>query len=186
MRSPHSFIVKPVGGERYSTARSGIEMSASLEEAKFTNRYADVIQLPIGYEGPIQIGSVVITHHNIFRVSRNMLGEFEEPGSHIKEGTFFIQEDQIYMYQNTNSEWVANDPFIFVLPVDKIQDSFLLSTDQYETRHGVIKYAPDNSIVEPGDYIVFSKDSEYEFNIDDELLYRMKLSDVCLTLNKES
>ena len=73
-----------------------------------------------------------------------------------------------------------------VAPLDKIQDSFLLSTDQYETNHGVIKYAPENSIVKPGDYIVFSKDSEYEFNIDGELLYRMKLNDVCLTLNKES
>lgn len=182
MKSPHSFIIRPVGGVKYSTERAGIIMSASTEDARYTNRYAEVIETPIGYEGDIKIGDTIITHHNVFRSINNMLGKEELSAMHIDGDNYFVDESMIYMYKDT--EWHACYPFIFVKPVEKIQ-GFLLSTEHYEKQHGVVKFAPTDTV--PIDqYIVFSPDSEYEFDVEGEMLYRMKLSDICLTLKKES
>lgn len=184
MKSPHSFIIRPVGGVKYSTERAGIIMSASTEDARYTNRYAEVIETPIGHEGDISEGDVIITHHNVFRSINNMLGKEELSAMHIEGDTYFVDESMIYMYKKPTEGWTACMPYIFVKPVEKIQ-GFLLSIEHYEKQHGVIKYAPKNT-VEIDQYIVFSPDSEYEFDVDGEMLYRMKLSDICLTLKKES
>ena len=52
MKSPFYFIVKPLKGRRYDNTREigGIEfvVSTSEEDHMFSNRYAEVIELPIG------------------------------------------------------------------------------------------------------------------------------------------
>jgi hypothetical protein len=187
MRSPHSFIIRPEGGSKYSSIKKingeDIVMSATIEDASYTNRYAQIVSTPSGYVGDIEDGATIITHHNTFRTINNMLGNEEASSAFIKDDMYFIDYDTIYMYKNTGKEWIVNSPYCFVKPVDKIQ-GFLLSIENYEKQHGIIKFAPQGSI-EIGQYIVFSPDSEYEFDIDGELLYRMKLNDICLILNQE-
>ena len=188
MRSPHSFIIRPEGGKKYSSIKKingeDIVMSATIEDASYTNRYAEIISTPSGYVGELSDGCTIVTHHNTFRTINNMLGEEELSSAFIKEDMYFIDEEAIYLYKKDDDNWKAMSPYCFVKPVDKIQ-GFLLSIENYEKQHGIIKFAPHGTI-EIGQYIVFSPDSEYEFDIDGELLYRMKLSDVCLILNQES
>ena len=62
MKSPFSFIVRPVKGKRYNNTKkiSGLDIiiSTSQEDFKFSNREAEVIELPLGYKGPIQEGDI--------------------------------------------------------------------------------------------------------------------------------
>ena len=78
MKSPFYFIVKPMEGKRYSNTGDfgGVELivSTSEEDFKFSNRYAEVIETPIGYTGPIEPGDTLIVHHNVFKFYNDMQG----------------------------------------------------------------------------------------------------------------
>ena len=68
MRSPYCFMCRPVGGVRYdSVNKSGLVLSASLEDHTTTNRQAELISLPLNYSGEIQVGDILLVHHNTFR-----------------------------------------------------------------------------------------------------------------------
>lgn len=76
MKSPFYFIVEPVGGKSYDNVRdNGLIVSSSKEDHKATNRFALVINTPIGYTGPVSIGDTVVVHHNVFRTYFDMKGE---------------------------------------------------------------------------------------------------------------
>ena len=59
MQSPFNFIVKPHKGTRYNNTVDweGVEFTTntSEEEAKFSNRKAIVVSVPLGYDGPIKV-----------------------------------------------------------------------------------------------------------------------------------
>jgi len=79
MKSPFAFIVTPLEGKRYSNTKSigGIDLiiSTSQEDHKYSNREAEVKELPLGYNGPIQEGDILLVHHNVFKYYNNMKGK---------------------------------------------------------------------------------------------------------------
>ena len=60
MRSPFSFIIKPLNGRRYDNIKSigDIEFitSTSQEDHTSSNRFAEVVSTPIDYDGDIKKG----------------------------------------------------------------------------------------------------------------------------------
>jgi len=79
MKSPFYFIAKPINGRRYDNTKDieGTEVivSTSEEDHKFSNRYAEVVELPLGYKGPITPGDILLVHHNVFKYYNDMKGE---------------------------------------------------------------------------------------------------------------
>jgi len=71
MKSPFYFIVKPLKGRRYDNTKkiAGLELvvSTSEEDHKFSNRYAEVVELPIGYTGEVKVGDTLLVHHNVLK-----------------------------------------------------------------------------------------------------------------------
>jgi len=71
MKSPFAFIVRPLKGKRYNNTKeiSGLDIiiSTSEEDFKFSNREAEVVELPLGYKGPIKVGDFLLVHHNVFK-----------------------------------------------------------------------------------------------------------------------
>ena len=66
------------------------------------------------------------------------------------------------------------------------KENSYLYEEGFETNTGYIVYGNkhlEKLGVKEGDKINFTKDSEYEFNIDGELLYRMRTLDICTILN---
>ena len=124
MRSPYNFIVKPIGGKRYNNSKSigGIDLiiSTSEEDHRFSNRYAEVIETPLKYDGPY-------------------------------------------------------DRYCFVKPVP-VSDSYIFKPFSEEPLVGLMKY-PSKYLtskgVNKGDMVTFAPESEYEFTVDDEKLYRI-------------
>ena len=93
MRSPFYFIAKPVNGKRYDNTKEigGIDfiVSTSEEDHKFSNRFAEVVETPSGYEGPIKKGDTLVVHHNVFKFYNDMRGR--ERSSHN-----FVKDDYVF------------------------------------------------------------------------------------------
>jgi hypothetical protein len=190
MQSPYCFIVQPVGGKRYSNTKEidGVELitSTSKEDHTTTNRQGVVMSTPLYYNGPIEAGDIVIVHHNVFRLYYDMKGREKSSWSFLKDNTFLVTSDELFLYKKVNGEWKAPSPYCFVEPI-KSESKDVLSVDINEALFGKMVYKNDDQEnVQEGDQVVFSPDTEYEFRIDDRLLYRMRTQNICLIREKKS
>lgn len=178
MRSPFYFIAKPMKGKRYDNTKEigGIEiiLSTSEEDHKFSNRYAEVVELPLGYEGPILPGDTLIVHHNAFKFYNDIKGRRRSGKSFFKDDLFFIEPDQFFMYKQ-DGQWKSYDRYCFVKPIPAI-DSYIKKPFSEEPLMGIMKYPNEYLLsqgVKAGDTVCFAPESEYEFTVDGEKLYRM-------------
>ena len=183
MKSPFYFIVEPVGGRRYNNVKKIGDIdfitSTSQEDHKASNRYAKVIECPSGYSGPISPGDILVVHHNVFKIYYDMQGKERSGFSFLKDNTFFLEENQFYMYYD-GSKWNTIGDYCFVSPVDNDND---FETYRYKHLVGKIRHNNkqlENIGVREGEMISFTPHSEYEFNVDGELLYRMKVNDIAI------
>lgn len=184
MISPFYFIVEPVGGRSYDSVReNGLIVSVSKEDHTSTNRFATVLNVPMGYDGDIKVGAIVVVHHNVFRSYFDMKGRERKSFSHIKDNTYYLEPDQFYLYKNNDSEeWVANPPYCFVSPMSRLNDSDHMEYGIEEPLIGTLKYKNHNMTIENGSVVSFQPDSEYEFRVDGEKLYRMFDKNICVIL----
>lgn len=178
MKSPFYFIAKPVKGKRYDNTKEigGLEIivSTSEEDHKFSNRYAEVVETPLWYKGPIVPGDVLIVHHNVFKFYNDMKGNRKSGRSFFKEDIFLIDNEQFFMYKH-DGEWHAYDRYCFVKPVP-VTESYIMKPFSEEPLMGVMMYPNEylkSQGVEKGSLICFAPDSEYEFNVDGEKMYRV-------------
>tara|TARA_B100002019_G_C21152544_1_gene539002 strand:- start:204 stop:767 length:564 start_codon:yes stop_codon:yes gene_type:complete len=178
MRSPFYFIVKPLDDKRYTNTKNieGIEFitSTSEENYKASNRQGVVVAVPLGYDGPIKVGDILLVHHNVFKFYNDMKGRQQSGKSFFKDNLFFIEHDQFFMYKQDDI-WHCHDRYCFVKPVEK-EELFISKLGTEEPLVGIMKY-PNKYLssqgVNKGDRISFKPESEYEFMVDDEKLYRM-------------
>ena len=187
MKSPFYFIVKPKGNKRYNSTKKidNIDFitSTSKEDHVASNRYAIVIETPINYTGPIKIGDTLLVHHNVFKYYNDMKGVERSGKSFFKDNLFFIDNEQFFLY-NHNGAWNAHSKYCMIKPIEK-KESYLKSHENEEPLIGLVKYPNKYLIskgINKGDKISFKPDSEYEFNIDGEKLYRMFDHQITLSL----
>ena len=178
MRSPFYFIVSPKKGKRYNNTKEigGVDIitSTSEEDFRFSNREAIVTEIPLGYKGPIKVGYTLLVHHNVFKFYNDIKGRRKSGKSFFKDDLFFIEPDQYFMYHD-GTQWNAYDRYCFIKPTE-VQESFLYKNIKEEPLVGIVKYPNEYLIsqgVKKGDLVSFKPDSEYEFQVDDEKLYRM-------------
>ena len=80
---------------------------------------------------------------------------------------------------------MGHDKYCFIKP-SKIKKSFIRKSGSIEPLVGTIKYINKELInlgLKEGDEIVYQPNSEYEFVIDDEVLYRMFTDNITIKLN---
>ena len=176
MNSLYQFIIKPIG-KRYKN-KINIEnkeliINSSISNHKFINREAEVVSVPLVYNTQIKKGDRVIVHHNLFRRYYNMKGKSVNSAKYFKDDLYFATPFQIYMYYKNG--WITNENYCFVKP--------LLEDDKIIKNKGILKYG--NSSLEtleitPGDTIGFKPLREFEFIINNELLYCMESNDIVI------
>lgn len=178
MRSPFYFIARPRMGKRYDNTKNigGVELivSTSEEDHKFSNRYAEVIDTPIGYNGPIEPGDTLLVHHNAFKFYNDMKGRQKSGKSFFRDDKFFIETDQFFLYKK-GDKWHSYDRYCFVRPIPATE-SYIKKPFSEEPLMGEMVYPNEYLIsrgINAGDKVCFAPDSEYEFNVDGEKLYRM-------------
>jgi hypothetical protein len=178
LKSPTDFIVTPREDKRYSNTKNigGIDflVSSSEEDARYSNRYAEVKALPINYCGPIEIGDTLLVHHNVFKFYNDIKGRRKSGKSFLKDNLFLVDNEQFFMYKK-NNVWHAHDRYCYIKPVET-KESIIFKNTKEEPLVGIVKIPNQNLIkqgVNKGDLISFKPDSEYEFEVDGEKLYRM-------------
>lgn len=187
MRSPNYFVVKPYNDQTYNSTKdiAGVDvvMSSSIEDHLYVNRYAVIQSTPDWYEGDMRKYDIAIVHHNVFRVYYDMQGNKVNSWNYFKDNIYLLDQSQIYMFKHgEDGEWITEDPYCFVSPIDKMDDKTVLRTGIYEDNFGTVEYAPKGSEFKRGDKVYFGRDMEYEFEIDGRKMYRMRTSDICLKI----
>lgn len=180
MRSVHDFIVKPINGRYNNTVKVDdvdLIVNTRLEEFKSVNKLAEVVALPLSIETDIKVGDKVVVHHNVFRRFYDIRGNEKNSRSFIKEDMYACSPEQIYMYGANNTHL----DYCFVKPI--LSDS-IFSLEKEKPLMGVLKYGNKELVelgVNEGDLVSFRPTSEFEFVIDGELLYCMKLINIVAT-----
>ena len=187
MRSPYNFIVTPLKNKRYDNIKDigDVEFitSVSKEDHKTSNRFAKVVALPIHYNGPIKEGDTLLVHHNVFKLYYDMQGVEKSGRSFLKDNLFLIDNEQFFLYKQ-NKKRKAHGKYCFIKPVS-LEDSYIFKGGNEEPLVGIVKYINKELEllgIQEGDKISFTPDSEYEFNIEGEKLYRMFTNNITMVL----
>jgi len=182
MNSVYEFIIKPVGN-RYSNELTvgdkKLIVNSSISNHKFVNREAEIVALPLAFKTKLKVGDKVIVHHNLFRRYYNMKGKSVNSTKYFKDDLYFASPDQIYM-KRTKDSWETLNEYCFIKPV---VDKSSSSLKKLKECIGIVKYG--NSTLEAlkihkEDLVVFKKNREFEFLIDNEVFYCMKSNDILL------
>jgi co-chaperonin GroES (HSP10) len=171
-------------------AGTKIVVNSTIESVENINRIGTVVSSP---EGTIlESGDKVIVHHNIMRRKNDTKGDEIRSPFHIEDGKYFVPLDQVFAYKREgDKDWNAIDPYCFIKPIQiesKQVGSIHIPVDAQENFKGrengvgVIRYINrqlgEQEGLKVGDKIHFEPWSEHEFEIDGELLYKMRTSDI--------
>ena len=182
MKSLYDFIVKPIGDKYTNTIKVGdknVIVNTKIENWKFVNRLAQVIETPLAFKSCIKKGNIVVIHQNVFRTFYDMKGKKKKSRSYFENDLYFCGLDQVYLYKNKNG-WNTVGDRCFITPI-KSNDS--LTLDKERELVGILKYS-NKSLealgITPGTLVTFTPNSEFEFIVGDERLYCMKSNDIAL------
>ena len=182
MKSIQQFIIKPIG-QRYNNeltiGNKKLIVNSSISNHKFVNREAVVVSVPLALRTNIKVGDTVLVHHNLFRRYYNLKGKSVNSSKYFKDDMYFASVDQIYMFKR-NDKWNTVLDYCFIKPVINKDESKL---SKLKNNIGIIKY--DNSSlnalkISTGDTVVFKSNREFEFVVDNELLYCMQSNDILI------
>jgi hypothetical protein len=176
MRSIHNYIISTNNRYNNTTKVENKELILNTEVTErdymFVNRIGKVEETPIEYNSPIKKGDDVIVHHNVFRRWYDVRGNEKNSTSFINENTYFVSPDQVFAYKR-NNKWISLPGFCFVKPINNKDKWGSISTRNLV---GELIYTNShlNSLeVSIGDVIGFKPESEYEFTIENQKLYRI-------------
>ena len=182
-----SFIVSPLDS-RYNNTKKVGDVDLILNTEIFTHKNvsnnAIVVGLPKNKQTDIQIGDEVIIHHNVFRRWHDVRGVEQNSKSFFTEDKYFVYDDQLYIYKHKD-QWKSLDEYCFVKP---IANDDMFSLEKEKPLVGIVKYSNNvlNSIgVEAGDKVGFTPGSEFEFTIEDELVYMVRTKSITIKYEYE-
>lgn len=184
MQHTHCYIVQPING-RYNNKKDNLILNTSIEDHKFVNRNGRVLALPIINENEyLQIGDEVIVHHNVFRRYYDMRGNEKNSKNYFEENKYFCYHDQIFLYKR-NGKWHTPPGYCFVKPIHNLN---YLDIDKEQPLTGVLKHLGDDLKdfgLSSNDLIGFTPNSEYEFIIDNERLYRIPINSISIKYERK-
>ena len=170
MQALYDYVIQPLG-QRYNNEKTigdkSLILNSEIHNHEFVNRKAVIISTPKNIKTELKAGDIVIVHHNVFRRWYNVKGIEKNSRSYFKENRYFVKHDQIFAYQLAQ-KWRALKGYCFVKPI-KNRDKFSIEKEQPLV--GIVKYTDGSFQV--GDLVGFRPNSEYEFVIDGERLYRV-------------
>jgi len=170
MKSVYDFVVTPIGSRYNNTKKVGdkeLILNTEIYNHHYINRLAKVTSIPIIGDTDIKVGDDVITHFNVFRRWLNVKGIEKNSRSYFDESTYFITQDQIFLYKR-DGEWKAPKGYCFIKPLKK-KDQF--NIDEERPLIGIVKYS--DGTVKENDLIGYKPKTECEFMIDGERMYRV-------------
>jgi len=186
MKHLHAYLIEPLEG-RYTNNKkvgdSNLILNTQIEDHKFVNRQAKIIETPIN-NCFLQKDDIVIVHHNVFRRYFDVRGQERNSSSYFKENLYMCYDDQIFLYKR-NGRWFTPPGYCFVKPLK--QDDSFLNTKEKELI-GVLKHLGSDLRsfnLANEDIVGFTPNSEYEFVIEGERLYRVPLNSIAIKYERQ-
>ena len=187
MNSIYNFIISTDQRYNNSVDVEGKELIVNTEiterDAEFVNRVGTVVSTPLAIESPVKPGDEVIVHHNVFRRWYDVRGNERNGGSYIDEDRYAVAMDQVYAYRKPGKNWIATPGYCFVEPIENPEE-LIWDINMELPRVGYIRYGAEQLGLTRGALIGFTKESEYEFRVEHERLYRILLNDIIWTSKK--
>ena len=187
MQHLHAYIVEPLNG-RYANKKkvgeSNLILNTSIEDHKFVNRFGKILEEPKNKNSEFKKNDIVIVHHNVFRRFYDVRGKEKNSRNYFEENKYFCFDDQIFLYKRDN-KWQAPNGFCFVKPILNDID---LSSDKEKPLTGVLRHLGSDLRalnLKDNDIIGFTPNSEYEFVIDGEKLYRVPLNSIAIKYDRK-
>ena len=187
MNSLYDFIIEPIGN-RYENSKQvddkTLILNTSIETFKAINNTAKIIATPKAYNTPLKVGMEIIVHHNIFRRWYDVKGREKNSKSFFKDNMFFCSPEQVYLYR-TNSDWKTFNDRCFIKP---IKSDSLYTNKQFKSNLGILYYSNEylTSVgIHKGDIVGYRNGREFEFIINNELLFCMKSHDIIVTYDNK-
>jgi hypothetical protein len=178
MNSIYDFIIEPFG-ERYNNKSGKLIVNTDMSDHRFVNRTGRVIYTPIAVKSNIKEGDLVIVHHNVFRRMHNIKSKEVNSRSFLDENKYFVNPSQVFAY-NDGKEWRPTEDFVFVKPI-KNRSKF--NVEPTEELKGLV--AMDGNGFKKNDLVGFAPSSEYEFTIENTLMYRVLKKFITIKYERE-
>ena len=181
MKHLHAYIVSPVNGRYTNNKKIGekeLILNTTIENHKFVNREGVIIETPIN-NSILKKNDTVIVHHNTFRRFYNVRGEAKDSRNYFDNNNFFVFIDQIFLYKR-NNKWFTPPGYCFIKP---LKNNNKLSEDKERPLTGVLKHLGSDLRdlnLKDEDIVGFTPNSEYEFLIEGERLYRVPINSISI------
>lgn len=172
----------------YNNEVGGITVNSTIESVAHINRVATVVEAPDFVT--VKKGDKIVAHHNIFREKNGIRGKRLMSNYHLEGNKYFVPLLEVFAYKRGDEEWKALSPFTFVRPIEKedeVVGGIIINATEHNSyknrvkNRGIMVYPNDDLIkqgVNKGDEVIFTPYSEYEFNINNEILYKMSTKDI--------
>ena len=148
----------------------------------YVNRIGVVENVSMFNNLELQEGDQVIVHHNVFRRWYDQYGKERNSGSYLDDDRYAVYDDQIFAYKR-DGEWASVQGYVFVTPVEDLDR---WSTELEKPHVGKLMYSNDDLDVEVGEIVGFTPNSEYEFNIEGNKLYRILSNQITWKATKKN
>ena len=169
MNSLYDFIVRPLGKEYSNDINIGgikLILNTKIESFKFVNNLAVVVSIPLAYKTHINVGDIIVIHHNVFRTFYDIKGKKKKSRSWFKEDLYFCSLDQVYLYKNKkDDDFKSINNRCFIKPL-KSKRKF--SVDKEQKLIGILKIGNSSleaAGVSEGDLVGYTPYGEYDFII---------------------
>ena len=176
MKSLYRTIVVPEG-TRYNNETDSLILNTSISQKDYSyvNRVGIVVEPPL-YDTTLEKGDRVLVHHNVFRQYWGFSTHLRTSSNDLNDGTFGVQPDQIFAYDKGDG-WNAIDDWVFVEPIENVQEGLMLNLDEYIPHTGKVALTGSNELTE-GDTVTFKPGCEYVFRFDGLKVYKMSLKNI--------
>ena len=188
MRSIFNFIIAPKE-DRYNNKKSvgdkELILNTEISDHRYVSRNGVVLETPVEVKTDIKKGDEVILHHNVFRRWYDIRGKEKNSAAFINENEYIVSPEEIFAYKN-NNKWKCFNEFCFVKP---LKDTSKWSVLKEKKLLGKLVYSNEylNQLgLSCGDVVGFTPDSEYEFNIENQKLYRILSNQITYVKNTKS
>ena len=177
MQSVFNYLVKPKGDRTVGFKKiegQTLLLNTDLQNHSYTNRVGTILNLPLVGNEELKEGDDVIVHHNVFRRFRDVRGNEKDSKNYLAEDVYTVQADQIYAFKR-DDEWRALKGFCFIKP---IKEDKMFSVSFEKPLIGIVKLGNDE--IKTESLVGFKPNSEYEFVIEGQRLYRVPANSITI------
>jgi hypothetical protein len=177
MQSIFNYLVKPKGDRTVGFKKiegQTLLLNTDLQNHSYTNRVGTILNLPLVGNEELKEGDDVIVHHNVFRRFRDVRGNEKDSKNYLAEDVYTVQADQIYAFKR-DDEWRALKGFCFIKP---IKEDKMFSAAFEKPLIGIVKLGNDE--IKTESLVGFKPNSEYEFVIEGQRLYRVPANSITI------